>query len=112
MIKYNEWVYDLNEDIENNGMNSFVTCQYHIKDTYDFMYYTIYTDYDYDMKKTLGVFIQNCYFQIDGEEIDYDRTEPFINSLGEVWLQVNQNEINMRDWMMAKYKKLKETINE
>ena len=112
MIKYNEWIYELNEDLENNGINNFVTCQYNIKDTHDFMYYTMYSDYDYIMEKELGVRIQDCYFQIEGEEIDYDRTESFINSLGEVESEVNQNEIDMRDWMMLKYKEIKEEINE
>lgn len=112
MTKYNEWIYELIEDTENNGMNNFVTCQYNIKGTYDFMSYMLYSDYDYDMEKELGVRIQNCYFHIDGEEFNYDREESFINSLGEIELQVNQNEIDMRDWMMLKYKKLKETINE
>ena len=110
-IEYNKWIYELNEDLENNGLNTFVTCQYNIKGTHDFMHYTMYASYSSDMEEELGVRIQDCYFQINGEEIDYNREEGFINSLGEVESEVNQNEIDMRDWMVCKYKELKDEID-
>ena len=111
MRDYNKWIYEFNEDTENNGINNFVTCQYNIKDTYNFMYYTIYADYNYETEEELGVRIQDCYFQINSEEIEYDRSEGFINSLGCVELEVNQSEIDMRDWMMTKYKEIRDELD-
>ena len=104
-IRYNEWIYEFHESDGNIEDNSYMICQYNF-DNEDFMNYTMYRDYDYITDLKLEVRIQNCYFQIMEEEIEYDRDEKFINELGNIESETNQHECNMRDWMMSKYEEL------
>ena len=105
-LKYNEWIYEFYESDEDD---SYMVCQYNFYND-DFMNYTMYRDYDYVTELELEVRIQDCYFQIMGEEIEYDRDNRFINELGSIESETNQYECDMRDWMVNKYEELRGII--
>lgn len=108
-LKYNEWIYEFHESDGDIEDNSYMICQYNFYND-DFMNYTMYRDYDYITDLELEVRIQDCYFQIMGEEIEYDRDESFINELGNIESETNQYECDMRDWMVNKYEELRGII--